>query len=74
ALGGMLFGTLFGVLIIPGLYYVFAMLSDGKKLIDDEEQHSLSEDLVTGENRDKLNKRVKKIIERILRRNNKGAE
>ncbi|HNO49130.1 MAG TPA: efflux RND transporter permease subunit, partial [Chitinophagales bacterium] len=33
ALGGMLFGTLFGVLIIPGLYYVFAMLSDGKKLI-----------------------------------------
>ncbi|MCB9075750.1 MAG: efflux RND transporter permease subunit [Chitinophagales bacterium] len=74
ALGGMLFGTLFGVLIIPGLYYVFAKLSDGKKLIDDEEQHSLSEDLVTGENRDKLNKRVKKIIERILRRNNNGEE
>jgi HAE1 family hydrophobic/amphiphilic exporter-1 len=28
AAGGMLFGTIFGVLLIPGLYYVFAMLSD----------------------------------------------
>jgi multidrug efflux pump subunit AcrB len=26
--GGMLFGTLFGVLIIPGLYVVFAQLSE----------------------------------------------
>lgn len=28
AAGGMLFGTVFGVLIVPGLYYVFARLSE----------------------------------------------
>lgn len=30
ALGGMLFGTIFGVIIVPGLYYIFAKLSEGK--------------------------------------------
>ena len=28
ALGGMLFGTIFGVILIPGLYWVFARLSE----------------------------------------------
>jgi hydrophobic/amphiphilic exporter-1 (mainly G- bacteria), HAE1 family len=28
ALGGMLFGTIFGVVLIPGLYFVFAKLSE----------------------------------------------
>lgn len=28
AAGGMLFGTLFGLLIVPGLYYIFAHLAD----------------------------------------------
>lgn len=46
AMGGMLFGTIFGVIIIPGLYYMFAKLSDGKKLIKDEEGSPLSEDFV----------------------------
>ncbi|MFI8378076.1 efflux RND transporter permease subunit [Leeuwenhoekiella sp. NPDC079379] len=46
SLGGMLFGTLFGVVIIPGLYYIFAALADGRKLIKDEEDHSLSEGFV----------------------------
>jgi HAE1 family hydrophobic/amphiphilic exporter-1 len=27
AAGGMLFGTVFGVLIIPGLYFIFASLT-----------------------------------------------
>ena len=31
AVGGMLFGTLFGVLVIPGLYYIFGRMADGKK-------------------------------------------
>lgn len=44
ALGGMLFGTIFGVIIVPGLYYIFASLADGKKLIRDEEDSSLTED------------------------------
>jgi HAE1 family hydrophobic/amphiphilic exporter-1 len=28
AAGGMLFGTVFGVIIIPGLYFIFATISD----------------------------------------------
>ncbi|GAB3168342.1 efflux RND transporter permease subunit [Telluribacter humicola] len=46
ALGGMLFGTIFGVIIIPGLYYIFAHLADGRKMIKDEEDESLTEGLV----------------------------
>ncbi|RXG20713.1 efflux RND transporter permease subunit [Leeuwenhoekiella aequorea] len=46
SLGGMLFGTLFGVLIIPGLYYIFGSLAEGRSLIKDEEDHSLSEGFV----------------------------
>ncbi|RAK69310.1 efflux RND transporter permease subunit [Hymenobacter edaphi] len=43
ALGGMLFGTIFGVIIVPGLYYIFGTLADGRKLIHDENEHPLSE-------------------------------
>lgn len=46
ALGGMLFGTIFGVIIVPGLYYIFGSLAEGRKLIRDEEQDSLTEDIV----------------------------
>ncbi|MES2730639.1 MAG: efflux RND transporter permease subunit [Bacteroidota bacterium] len=46
ALGGMLFGTIFGVIIIPGLYYIFAHLADGRKMIKGEEGESLTENLV----------------------------
>ncbi|KOS07992.1 multidrug transporter AcrB [Flavobacterium akiainvivens] len=46
ALGGMFFGTVFGVIIVPGLYYIFAHLSGGRKLIKFEEDTSLSEGLV----------------------------
>jgi len=43
AVGGMLIGTVIGVLVIPGLYYIFAKLSDGKKLLRDETDEPLSE-------------------------------
>ncbi|MFQ6334067.1 efflux RND transporter permease subunit [Methylophilus sp. 3sh_L] len=43
ALGGMLFGTIFGVVVIPGLYYIFASLADGKTLIRKEDQNPLTE-------------------------------
>ncbi|QHV94846.1 efflux RND transporter permease subunit [Spirosoma endbachense] len=46
AMGGMLFGTIFGVIIIPGLYYIFGSLADGRKMIKDEEDDSLTENLV----------------------------
>jgi HAE1 family hydrophobic/amphiphilic exporter-1 len=42
----MLFGTVFGVIIVPGLYYIFGSWSEGKQLIRDEDQNPLSEDLV----------------------------
>lgn len=43
SLGGMLFGTVFGVLLIPGLYYIFAKLEEGKSLIKNEEFKPLTE-------------------------------
>ncbi len=46
ALGGMLFGTIFGVVIIPGLYYIFARMADGRHLIRDEHETPLTEDYV----------------------------
>ncbi|MXN93104.1 efflux RND transporter permease subunit [Flavobacterium sp. Sd200] len=46
ALGGMLFGTIFGVVIVPGLYYIFGSIADGRKLIQFEDDSSLSEELV----------------------------
>ncbi len=46
ALGGMLFGTLFGVIIVPGLYFIFASWAKGRKLIKNEDESSLTEDLV----------------------------
>ncbi|GAA6767714.1 hypothetical protein AAGS39_29290 [Flavobacterium sp. CGRL2] len=46
ALGGMLFGTIFGVIIVPGLYYIFGSLAEGRKLIKGEEESSLSDDFM----------------------------
>ncbi|UXP31219.1 efflux RND transporter permease subunit [Reichenbachiella agarivorans] len=43
ALGGMLFGTIFGVIIVPGLYYIFGTWADGRKLIKDEDFEPLTE-------------------------------
>ncbi|MEL1245629.1 efflux RND transporter permease subunit [Flavobacterium sp. DGU11] len=45
ALGGMLFGTVFGVVIVPGLYYIFGTLADGRKLIKFEDESSLSDSI-----------------------------
>lgn len=41
--GGMLLGTVLGVLVIPGLYYLFACMSDGRDLLRDETHVPLSE-------------------------------
>ncbi|MDB4930016.1 MAG: efflux system, inner rane transporter CmeB [Myxococcaceae bacterium] len=43
ALGGMLFGTVFGVLVIPGLYYIFGTLAEGRQLIQQEEENPVTE-------------------------------
>ncbi|HNU41976.1 MAG TPA: efflux RND transporter permease subunit, partial [Cyclobacteriaceae bacterium] len=44
ALGGMLLGTIFGVIIVPGLYYIFGSLAEGRKLIRGEDERPLSEE------------------------------
>ena len=41
--GGMLLGTVFGVIVIPGLYYLFARMSDGRELLRDETHVPFSE-------------------------------
>lgn len=43
SLGGMVLGTIFGVLIIPGLYYVFGTLAGRRPLIRDEHDGPLTE-------------------------------
>lgn len=43
ALGGMLFGTIFGIIIVPGLYYIFGSLAEGKVLIKNEDEYPLTE-------------------------------
>ena len=43
ALGGMLFGTVFGVIIVPGLYYIFGTMASNSKLIKDENEYPISE-------------------------------
>jgi HAE1 family hydrophobic/amphiphilic exporter-1 len=43
AVGGMLLGTVIGVLVIPGLYYLFGWLDGDRKLLQDETHLPLSE-------------------------------
>ena len=45
AAGGMLFGTFFGVVIIPGLYYFFGKISEKHLLIENEEENPLTEEI-----------------------------
>ncbi|MFW0717694.1 efflux RND transporter permease subunit [Pedobacter sp. N23S346] len=45
AAGGMLFGTIFGVVIIPGLYFIFGKIAEGHKLNKIEEEHPLTEEI-----------------------------
>jgi hydrophobic/amphiphilic exporter-1 (mainly G- bacteria), HAE1 family len=44
ALGGMLFGTIFGVIIVPGLYFIFGTISSKRKLIKNEDETPLTEE------------------------------
>ncbi len=69
ALGGMLFGTLFGVVIVPGLYYIFGSLAEGRQLIKDEDERSLTEDIVGSSSEEAQTKRIKNILLKILKRN-----
>jgi HAE1 family hydrophobic/amphiphilic exporter-1 len=43
AAGGMLIGTIFGLMIIPGLYYIFGLIADKSRLARYEEENPLTE-------------------------------
>jgi HAE1 family hydrophobic/amphiphilic exporter-1 len=45
AAGGMLIGTVFGLIIIPGLYYIFGKIASKSKLASYEDQNPLSEEI-----------------------------
>lgn len=71
ALGGMLFGTVFGVLIVPGLYYIFGKLADGRQLIRDEAVVPLSEGFDHETDQAAGERKLSKLIEKFLKRNEK---
>jgi hydrophobic/amphiphilic exporter-1 (mainly G- bacteria), HAE1 family len=54
SLGGMLLGTLFGVIVVPGLYYVSGKFVENRALIRDEEENPLSEEFAPDEEIDDL--------------------
>jgi HAE1 family hydrophobic/amphiphilic exporter-1 len=66
ALGGMFIGTVFGVIIIPGLYYIFAKMADGKSLIKDEHTEPISEEFFHEEEDERtLKSRLKKLNRKL---------
>ncbi len=52
--GGMLLGTLVGVIVVPGLYYVFGNMAEGRKLIKDEDEVPLTEDFTHSKKKKKI--------------------
>jgi len=69
ALGGMLFGTLFGVIIVPGLYYIFGKLSEGKKLIKGEDENPLTENIIESHSDESFTEKVKEVVIKNLKNN-----
>lgn len=70
ALGGMLFGTIFGVIIVPGLYFIFGTLAKGRKLINDEDDNPLTEAVVESSYSERtFTLRIQKILTKITKRN-----
>jgi HAE1 family hydrophobic/amphiphilic exporter-1 len=70
ALGGMLFGTFFGIIIVPGLFFVFAKLQEGRSLIQGEDGNPLTESIVENTKESIMTKQIKNIINRIRRNKN----
>jgi len=68
ALGGMLIGTIFGVLIIPGLYYVFATMSEGRSLIKDEASEPFSEELMRVSEEESQTRKQLRELKQLLKK------
>jgi HAE1 family hydrophobic/amphiphilic exporter-1 len=70
AMGGMLLGTVLGVLVIPGLYYIFAKMGDRRALIKHEEINPLSEEMLHNPiKREPIFKRIQKSFTKKSNRN-----
>ncbi|WP_339625778.1 efflux RND transporter permease subunit [uncultured Maribacter sp.] len=74
ALGGMLIGTIFGVIVIPGLYFVFAKIAEGRSLIKDESSEPISEEFMRASEGDSKTKQaikeLKSMIKKLTKREN----
>ncbi|WP_276133123.1 efflux RND transporter permease subunit [Polluticoccus soli] len=62
--GGMLLGTVFGVLVVPGLYYVFGKWADGRHLIRDEDEVPLTEDMTHRRRKKKKKNKLKQLFKK----------
>ena len=66
ALGGMITGTFIGVIVTPGLYYIFARMADGRQMLKDEVDTSLSHSIVhDSEDQSKMLKAYRKAQKKI---------
>ncbi|WP_046746015.1 efflux RND transporter permease subunit [Kordia zhangzhouensis] len=75
AMGGMLIGTLIGVIIIPGLYYIFAKMSDGRSLIKNESDEPVSEEFVrASEEKKSIKKQLRQLKELLQKITSKNKE
>jgi HAE1 family hydrophobic/amphiphilic exporter-1 len=45
----MLIGTVFGLIIIPGLYYLFGVISDKLRMAEHEDENPLTEEIDNNE-------------------------
>ncbi|WP_435262486.1 efflux RND transporter permease subunit [Tenacibaculum sp. nBUS_03] len=72
AMGGMLIGTLLGVLVIPGLYYIFGKMADGRGLIKNESDEPVSEEFMRiSESKSETKKeltRIQKLLKKLTTR------
>jgi len=65
ALGGMVAGTVIGVLVIPGLYFLFATLVDGKSLLKDQDHSSITDAILRRkEHLSQTGKLIKLLLEK----------
>lgn len=68
ALGGMLIGTIFGVIIVPGLYYFFGKLAEGRKLIQNEDVNPLTENVHRTKEIEKEHQKLRKQIANLIKK------
>lgn len=71
AMGGMILGTFFGVIIVPGLYYIFGKLASGKKLIQDEDENPLTENNLINQSPKSIKRQIQHLRIRLRSLNKK---